>query len=136
MIYKQNLKKVMVIFFIWLGIVCCSVANCLIYDYVSTPGRYYYMMVPSIIAIILLIFHRVYTREWCKPPNKTKKTKKKPQIQRHFQVFGMSAMFSSAMFLSTVLCVETNEVSWGVFAGSATAMVSFFIATARESYYV
>jgi hypothetical protein len=126
----------MVIFLIWLGLVCCSVANCLIYDYVSAPGRYYYMMVPSIIASILLILHRVYTREWCEPPKKTKKTKKRIQVQRHFQVFGFSAMFSSAMFLSAVLAVQTNEVSWGVFAGSTTAMVSFFIATARESYYV
>jgi hypothetical protein len=126
----------MVIFLIWLGLVCCSVANCLIYDYVSAPGRYYYMMVPSIIASILLILHRVYTREWCELQKKTKKTNKKTYVQRHAQVFGLSAMFSAAAFLSAVLAVQTEEVSWGVFAGSATAMVSFFIATARESYYV
>ena len=126
----------MVIFLLWLGLVCCGVANGLIYDYVSTPGRYYYMMVPSIIAIILLIFHRIYTREWSEPPKKTRKNKKKIQAQRYFPVFGFSAMFSSAMFLSAVLGVQTNEVSWGVFVGSATAVVSFFTATARESYYV
>lgn len=123
----------MVIFFIWLGIVCCSVANCLIYGYVSAPGRYYYMMVPSVFAIILLIFHRIYTREWSYPK---KKDKKDGKIHYRFQVFGISAIFSSAMFLSTLLCVQTGEMSWGAFVGSATAMVSFFIATARESYYI
>jgi len=40
------------------------------------------------------------------------------------------------MFLSTLLCVQTGEMSWGAFIGSITAMVSFFIATARETYYV
>jgi len=124
------------IFFIWLGLICCSVANCLIHDYVSTPGRYYYMIIPSVIAIALLVFHRIYTREWCKLQKKTRKTNKKIQVQHHAQVFGLSAMFSAAVFLSAVLAVQTDEVSWGVFAGSATAMVSFFAATARESYYV
>ena len=124
------------IFFIWLVLICCSVANCLIHDYVGVPGRYYYMIIPSVIAIALLVFHRIYTREWCELQNKTKKTNKKAQVQHHAQVFGLSAMFSAAAFLSAVLAVQTEEVSWGVFAGSATAIVSFFIATARESDYV
>lgn len=123
----------MVIFFIWLGLICCSVANCLIHDCVSTPGRYYYMIIPSVIAIILLVFHRIYTREWCKS---LKKTNKKIQEQQRFQVFGLSAMFSAMAFLSAVLAVQTDEGSWGLFAGCATAMVSFFVATARESYYI
>ena len=121
------------IFFIWLGLICCSVANCLIHDYVSTPGRYYYMIIPSVIAIALLVFHRIYTRDWCYIKDGTKKTIKK---QQRFQVFGLSAMFSAAAFLSAVLAVQTDEVSWGLFAGSATAMVSFFVATARESNYL
>lgn len=120
----------MVIFLLWLGIVCCSVANGLIYDHVSAPERYYYMVIPSVIAVILLIFHRIYTRNWCELK------KKNGKVHYHSQVFGISAMFSSAMFLSTLLCIQTGEMSWGMFMGSVTAMVSFFIATARESHYV
>jgi len=118
------------IFFIWLGLVCCSVANWLIYDYVSASGWYYYMMIPSVFAIILLIVHRVYTRNWSYPK------KKDGKIHYHFQAFGVSAIFSSAMFLSTLLCVQAGEMSWGAFIGSTTAMVLSFIAMARESKYV
>ena len=123
----------MVIFLLWLGLVCCSVANCLIYDYVSVPEKYYCMIIPSVIAIALLAFHRIYTREWCYLKDGTKKTIKR---QQRFQVFGLSAMFSAAAFMSAVLAVQTNEGSWGLFAGCATAMVSFFVATARESNYL
>ena len=123
----------MVIFLLWLGLVCCGVANGFIYDHVQAPQSYHYMMIPSIIAVILLIIHRVYTREWCKS---LKKTNKKIQEQQRFQVFGLSAMFSAMAFLSAVLAVQTDEGSWGLFAGCATAMVSFFIATARESNYL
>jgi hypothetical protein len=91
------------------------------------------MIIPSVIAIILLIFHRIYTREWCYLKDGTKKTIRE---QQRFQVFGLSAMFSAMAFLSAVLAIQTNEGSWGLFAGCATAMVSFFVATARESYYI
>jgi len=121
------------IFFIWLGLVCCSVANWLIYDYVGVPGRYYYMMVPSVFAIVFLIAHRVYTRNWSYPK---KKDKKDGKLHYHFQVFGVSAVFSSAMFMSTLLCVQAGEISWGAFIGSVTAVVVFSIATEKESYYV
>jgi hypothetical protein len=123
----------MVIFLLWLGFVCCSVANGIIYDHVSTPERYYYMVIPSIIAIVLIIIHRVYTQNWC---NKNKKNKKKCEVSHHFQVFGLSAMFSAAMFMSALLCVQTDETSWGFFIGSVSAFVSFCFATSRESSYI
>ena len=67
---------------------------------------------------------------------KKKKLKKNERRQEHFQVFLLSAMFSAAAFLSSVLSVRTGECSWGFFIGSAMAMVSFFIAVERETNYV
>ena len=123
----------MVIGLIWIGLICCGVASGLIYDHVEVPHSYYYMVIPSAIAIMLLVIHYHYTMDWCKPRNKAKKNGIRHQ---HFQVFGLSAMFSAAAFLSSVLSVRSGETSWGFFIGSAMVAVSFFIATARESNYV
>ena len=57
----------MVIFLLWLGLVCCGVANGLVYDHVQAPQSYYYMVISSIVAVILLVVHRVYTRNWYDP---------------------------------------------------------------------
>jgi hypothetical protein len=108
-------------------------ANGLIYDHVEAPQSYYYMAAIGTVNAIILVYHRVYTQDWCKPKKKLKKNERR---QEHFQVFGLSAMFSAAAFLSSVLTSKTGETSWGFFIGSTMVMVSFFIATARESYYV
>lgn len=135
--YKiENINKnsnVMVIGFLWFGLICCGVAVGLIYDYVQAPQSYYYMVAIGTVDVILLIYHRVYTRDWCKPK---KKVKKNGRRQEHFQVFGLSALFSIGAFASSLLTAKTGETSWGFFIGSTMVMVSFFIATARESYYV
>jgi len=123
----------MVIAFLWFGLICCGVATGLIYDHVQAPQSYCYMVAIGTVDVILLIYHCVYTRDWCKPKKKVKKNERR---QEHFQVFGLSAMFSAAAFLSSVLTSQIGETSWGFFIGSAMVMVSFFIATARESYYV
>ena len=125
--------KTMVIALLWIGLICCGVANGLIYDHVEAPQSYYYMVMIGVVNVILLIYHCIYTRDWCKPKEKLWKNERR---QEHFQVFELSAMFSAAAFLSSVLTSQTGETSWGFFIGSAMVMVSFFIATARESYYV
>lgn len=131
--YKNKIWKVMIIFLLWLGIVCCSVANGLIYDHVNTPERYYYMVVPSVVAVILLIIHRVYTRDWTYPK---KKSKKKVQVQYHNQVFGVSALFSSAFMVAGLLTANNGEMPWGMFVGGLTAFVVFAVATIKESDYI
>ena len=135
--YKiENINKnsnVMVIALLWLGLICCGVATGLIYDHVQAPQSYYYMVAIGTVDVILLIYHRIYTRDWCKPKKKLKKNERR---QQHFQVFGISAIFSIAAFLSSVPFLQTGECSWGFFIGSAMLMVSIFIATARESDYV
>lgn len=123
----------MVIFLIWLGIVCCGVANGLIYDYIEAPQSYYYMAAIGVLNVFPLVYHRVYTRDWRKPKKKVKKNERR---QEHFQVFTLSALFSIGAFASSLLSAQTGETSWGLFVGCTMVMVSFFIATARESYYI
>ena len=123
----------MVIALLWFGLICCGVANGLIYDYVNVPQSYYYMVIIGVINAVILVYHRVYTRDWCTPKKKLKKNERR---EEHFQVFGLSALFSVGVFASSLLTAKTGETSWGFFIGSTMVMVSFFIATARESYYV
>jgi hypothetical protein len=113
----------MVMFLLWLGLVCCGVANGLIYDHVQTPECCYYMAITSIIAVILLIIHRVYTRNWYAEDH-------------HSSVFGGSAVILFIVTLSSLFAVHTGEVSLGFFVACMTMLLSFCIATIQEMSYV
>jgi len=123
----------MFIFFIWFGLICCGVANGIIFDHVNTPERYYYMVVSSAVAVILLVVHRIYTQDWCKLKKRTKKNEK---VEHHLEIFGISAMLSGPLFTASVLSAHTGDTSWGFFVGNTTAFVLICIATVRESNYI
>ena len=118
----------MVIFLLWLGLVCCGVANGLIYDHVQAPQSYHYMMIPSIIAVILLIIHRVYTRHWYGAIIEGD--------EHHPSIFSGSAVISFIVTLSSLFAVHTGEVSWGFFVACMTMLLAFTIATLKERSYV
>lgn len=118
----------MVIVLLWLGLICCGMANGLIYDHVEAPQSYYYMMIPSIIAVILLVVHRIYTRHWYSPTDESD--------PHHTIMFGGSVAISFIVGLSSLFAVRTGEVSWGFFIACVTMFVSFCIARMRESAYV
>ena len=118
----------MVIFLLWLGLVCCGVANGFIYDHVQAPQSYHYMMIPSIIAVILLVVHRVYTRNWYDPIDEID--------DHHSSVFSGSAVILFIVTLSSLFAVHTGEVSWGFFIACTTMLLSFCIATIKERSYV
>ena len=128
MIYKNKIFNAMVIFLIWLGLVCCGVANGLIYDHVQAPQSYYYMVISSIVAVILLVVHRVYTRNWYDPIDEID--------NHHSSVFSGSAVILFIVTLSSLFAVHTGEVSWGFFVACMTMLLSFCIATIRERSYV
>ena len=113
----------MVIFLLWLGLVCCGVANGFVYDHVQTPQSYYYMVISSIIAVILLVVHRFYTCNW-------------HDEDHHSSVFsGLSVIFF-IVTLSSLFAVHTGEVSWGFFIACMTMLLSFCLATIKERSYV
>jgi len=118
----------MVILLIWFGLICCGVANGLIYDHVLAPQSYYYMMIPSIIAVILLIVHRVYTRHWYGPTD---------EGDPHYTImFGGSATISFIVGVSSLFAIRTGEVSWGFFIALLTMFIAFCIARMREVIYI
>lgn len=118
----------MVIFLLWLGLVCCGVANGLVYDHVQAPQSYYYMVISSIVAVILLIIHRVYTRHWYGASIEGD--------EYHPSVFSSFAVILFVVTLSSLFAVHTGEVSWGFFIGSSTMLLAFTVATLKERSYV
>jgi len=114
----------MVIVLLWLGLVCCGVANGLIYDHVETFQGYYYMMIPSMVAVILLIVHRIYTRNWYGPTGKGN--------PHHPSIFGGSAAISFIVGFASIFAVRTGEVSWGFIIALVTMFMAFGIASLRE----
>jgi len=113
----------MVIFLLWLGLVCCGVANGFVYDHVQTPQSYYYMVISSIIAVILLVVHRFYTCNW-------------HDEDHHSSVFSGSSVIFFIVTLSSLFAVHTGEVSWGFFIACMTMLLSFCLATIKERSYV
>ena len=118
----------MVIFLIWVGLVCCGAANGFIYDYVQAPQSYYYMAIPSIIAVNLLILHRVYTRNWYNPIDEID--------PHHPSVFGSSAAISFIMGFCSLFTAHTGGISWSFSIGCLTAFLAFCVAAEKEGSYI
>lgn len=122
--YKNKIFNVMVIFLLWLGLVCCGVANGLIYDNVQTLQSYYYMVIPSAIAVMILIIHRICTRNWCDSGD-----------NHHSSIFGGSAVISFVMVIASLFASHTGDVSSGFLVGCLTVMIAFSIAAIKERSY-
>ena len=127
-VYKIQNLKVMVIFLIWVGLICCGVANGLIFDHVQAPQSYYYMGIATFMAVILLLVHRIYTRKWSSPFDATD--------PHHPMIFGGSSILFFFVMICSLLGAFTEEVTWGFFIGCLTMFISFAIALTRERQYV
>jgi len=117
----------MKIFSLWIGLVCCAIANGVIFDYVDEPNKTICMMIPSIIALILLVVHRIYTRNWTKPIDENHPS--------YPTVFTISTGVTFFILMITLLSVKTNDASWGAAIGVGSAFVFFFIAWLKEMKY-
>ena len=117
----------MVIFFLWLGLICCAVANGLIYDRVQVPEINHYLMLVGLVAVILLAIHRLYTRHW---------ETIEDVHSKHNSVFIPSTIVSVVVGLSSLFAVHVGEVSWGFPFGCFTAFILFGIAALKERKYV
>ena len=117
----------MKIFLLWIGLICCAIANGVIYDYVDGEQKLISMMIPSGIALILLIIHRIYTRNWTKPIDD-----KHPSYPTVFTVSTGITFFVGVIIL---LSVKTNDASWGAAVGVGSAFVFFAIALLKEMKY-
>ena len=117
----------MKIFLLWIGLICCAIANGVIYDYVDEEQRLISMMIPSIIAVILLIIQRIYTRNWTKPIDENHPS--------YPTVFTVSTGVTFFVCVITLLSVKTNDASWGAVVGVGSAFVFFAIALLKEMKY-
>ena len=115
------------IFFIWLGFVCCGVANGLIYDHVQVPQSYCYMLISIIITAVLLVIHSFYTRHWCGAIDEGD--------EHHPSIFGGSACFSFVAVILSLLAVCMGEASMGLFIAFVSMFVSFYLARMGEEDY-
>ena len=122
--YENKIFNVMVIFLLWLGLVCCGVANGLIYDHVEAPQNYYYMVSVCFVDLVILVVYCIYTRDWCR------------EDSLHSQVFGFSAFFAAGAFLMCFFLASPDKVSWGTFVGGITMFLSFAFAMVKEGDYV
>ena len=55
------------IFFVWLVMILCSLANGYLYVAFFKPDSFFMMLIPSAFITLILDFHRNYTRRWKKP---------------------------------------------------------------------
>ena len=117
----------MKIFALWIGLICCAIANGVIYDYVDENHKLIGILIPSIIALILLVIHRIYTRNWTKPID--------DKYPGYPTVFTISTGVSFFVLIITLLSVKTNDASWGAAVGVGSAFVFFLIAWLKEMKY-
>jgi hypothetical protein len=117
----------MITFLVWLELVGCGVLNGYIYDHVQAPWSYCVMVIPIIVAVILLVVHRVYTQFWYGGFFEGDKY--------HPSVFSASAVILFVVTLSSLFAVHTGKVSWGFFVACLTMLVSFCVAAIKEKSY-
>ena len=116
----------MKIFLIWLGLVCCSVANGIFYglplEMVCVVSL---MAISCVAAIYLLYLHRRETIGWIPHPD--------PWSGSRFPIFGMTLFFSLFALVMLWIIPESHP---SAMAGLITIAVTSFIAYMREKDYV
>ncbi len=66
-ISTNKILVLMKIFFIWLGIILCGVANGFFYSNFKAPECFIYILLTSLVCIAILIIHRKVTKSWKNP---------------------------------------------------------------------
>lgn len=115
------------IYLIWSLFICCGVANGIIYENVSAPVMYGYMSIVIVVAIALLIVHRIYTRDWDSPID---------EGDKHYPtIFTESFAILFLVAIASLLFAQSSGVVWGAFVGAMTTLVSVSIASVWEMRY-
>ena len=117
----------MKILLLWLGLICCGVANGLIYDCVKTPVSYCYIGIVSVCALSMLVIHRHYTKSWCK--------RKEEKESDYPLVFVGTAAISVLVGVESILVMRSEGGSCGFFIGCLTVFIASCIAAMREKSY-
>lgn len=113
--------------FVWVSLVCCGVANGLVYGYVKSPEKYLYMLVVAVVCCLLLVIHYRSTRKWCESRNGEDN---RDYDEDHFPIFINSTFV--AFLLMLIACVFCHAY---VVIGLLTMLISFIVASLREAIY-
>lgn len=113
---------------IWIALICCSVANGLIYSHEFLSYRYLYMAGVSLISVMLIILYYRYTKSWCRSEDEIQCVH---YYEYHESVFIRSFMLTILMVIIALFCFPG-----GVLVGLITAGICFLICSFREVKYV
>ncbi len=105
---------------IWIGAVCCGIANGLICSFVSAPAKYFFMLCVVLICVLLVLCHYHRTKEWLKDSDFD---------DCHYPIFTVSTI------VLAILAVVSLFFSFEIFIGVATSFVTFVFLTIREVDY-
>jgi len=118
--WNKTKKYDMKIFFIWLGLICCSVTNGLIFDKFMMPEVLLLMCVPTFICVWILYIHRKVTKNW--------QPYISPRAGDRFPIFALT-------FFSVLVYSILASYTQSVFIGIITLGISSFIAFCKEIKY-
>ena len=123
---KQQYKKprIMKIFLIWFGLICCGIANGLLYDESIGPRNIFFMAIPCLASLWLLFLHRRVTKGWKVYPD--------PWTGYRLPVFKITFCICVFAFLVFIMAPGQHEME---LATAATIGISSFIALIREVNY-
>lgn len=129
-IYYISLNKntiFMKIFFIWLGVICCGIANGLLYSNLETPKNFIFMSLASTGCVVILLIHRRITKKW-------KSSSYVPITWRdfHLPVFRITMLLS--FFFLVILIFRYQDYEEHIVA-CITILVASFIAYKKELSY-
>lgn len=118
----------MKIFAIWIGVICCGIANGLLFSWVSGPEKIVYISIISFICWGLLSIHKKITEKW----NRSFNLWSDSLTGYHFPIFRVTLVLSFALLI--VFIFDKQSCDMGVVA-CITIVLASMIAYKRELRY-
>lgn len=109
------------------GLICCGVANGLVFSCVESSDKYAWMLVIMFLCCALLLWHWRSTKQWC---DDKKRDDHVDYDEDHARVFINS--FIVTFILLVIACLVGYM---GLIVAIATMMVAFAVAAIREGMY-
>ena len=129
---KKNKTYNDMIFIVWLALICCSIANGILFACKELPYRWIYIICSSLVGLFFLCIYNHHTKKWCKNIEGNQSIRYDNKYHYRDPLFYSSAM-ASFIFLIFGCVAGINP---GIIVGIVTAFVLFAIAAIRESKYL
>jgi hypothetical protein len=107
---------------VWVGFVCCGIANGVIFSETASPEKYFYMAVVLLICFVFVGIHRHFTKHLV--------DENRDYDEDHRPIFLASAV---AAVIVALIALIAGAIALSV--GLLTAGVGFTLVIPRESNY-